>query len=68
MSWSIQYKLVHTVTFEKNVIQIFITEHVIQDNTTTTDKDILHIIVQATIIITLVDGGGGLADAVDMRK
>ena len=45
------------------IMQIFITEHAMQDNTTTTVKDTQHTIVLATIILIIVAGiGGGIAD------
>lgn len=50
-------------------MQTFITEHAMQDNTTTTVKDILHTIVLATITHIIVAGiGGGTADAMLWRK
>lgn len=49
-------------------LQLLITEHAMQDSTTTTVKDILHTIVQAIITITIVDGGGGIGDVVQQRK
>ena len=46
---------------------VSVTEHVIQDSTTTTVKDILPTVVQVTHTLIVVDGGVG-EDVVAQRK